>query len=80
MSDVIQQSISANVKLNLDFGAPKVEYLLSRATKVLCSVIQVYSFNRAKQREKMEFEMEALGSLISEVELAVRQVTTVDIQ
>ena len=75
MADIIQQSISSNVKLTLDFTPPKVEYLLSRATKVLCSVVQVYSYNRAKQREKMEFELEALGGLITEVEVAVRQVT-----
>ena len=75
MADIIQQSISSNVKLNLDFSSPKVEYLLQRGTKVLCSLIQVYSFNRAKQREKMEFELEAIGSLTWEAELAVRQVT-----
>jgi len=74
MSEIVQQSISANVKISLDFSLPKSQYFLSRATKVLWSVIQVYCFNRAKQREKMEFEFEALGVLNWELEISVRKI------
>lgn len=61
-------------KISLDFSLPKSQYFLSRATKVLWSVIQVYCFNRAKQREKMEFEFEALGVLNWELEISVRKI------
>lgn len=74
MAEIVQQSISSNVKISLDFSLPKSQYFLSRATKVLWSVIQVYCFNRAKQREKMEFEFEALGVLSWELEIAVRKI------
>ena len=74
MADTIEQSISQNVKLNLDFHSPKCEYLLSRLTKVFCQIIQCYSYNRGKQREKIEFELDSLGDLMTEVETLVIQV------
>ena len=39
--------------------------------KMICNLIQDYCFNKAKQRERIEFELESIGRLIDEVDRAV---------
>ena len=75
MANVIENSICAYLKLDLskEFRMNRnVQFWTSTyGCSIFCNLIQDYCFNKAKQRERIEFELESIGRLIDEVDRAV---------
>ncbi|CBY32535.1 unnamed protein product [Oikopleura dioica] len=86
MANVIENSICAYLKLDLskEFRMNRnVQFWTSTyGCSIFCNLIQDYCFNKARQRERIEFELESIGRLIDEVDRAVNnpdiQTTTVE--
>lgn len=52
------------------YEAPQQKYVIERSSNVFWQIIQIYCFNQSRQREKIEFELESLGSYMREVTAA----------
>ena len=75
MANVIESSICSYLKLDLskEFRSNRnVQFWTSTyGCSIFCNLIQDYCFNKARQRERIEFELETIGRLIDEVDRAV---------
>ncbi|CAG5106235.1 Oidioi.mRNA.OKI2018_I69.chr1.g2751.t1.cds [Oikopleura dioica] len=77
MANVIESSICSYLKLDLskEFRSNRnVQFWTSTyGCSIFCNLIQDYCFNKARQRERIEFELETIGRLIDEVDRAVNE-------
>ena len=61
----------------MDYSEPKQAYLIDRSARVFSQIIQVFCFNQSRQREKIEFELESIGSYMREIDSVFGQRSTI---